>query len=734
MIRSLCVFAAVAAIAIAGPVLVAQDPPGVTTPEGKAPGDAPVAVGATVHVHPSGDDTNPGTEKRPLKTPVAARNAVRRIKAKGMPDGGITVYLHGGSYRVKAPLVLSPEDSGKPGKPVVWKAFNNEKPVLSGGVPVTAWTEHKDGIWKAKLERKEKLRQLYVNDIPARMAAYDKALIPLGWRGRFTVKGDEPWAGNGAQCHAGFGFKTSDVPAVKAPEDLELQQRRTWTIQRVNVKGIASAGEETVIEFEQPVGAIGQRLGWGCGLNPAQWKECYLYNAAEFLDAPGEFYFDRSTATLYYKPRPGENMATAAAVVPVTDKLLRVQGTDRSKRVHDLSFEGLTFAHTGWQMMKVGNSHGALTIQSSAMSVVFKADGNWHRRPYPFYTSTDLPASAVEVNSAENVRFRDNVFRDLGCMALNIENDVRNVDVTGNVFQWVEGGGVNVGHPQHTFIGKENDENLGYGPYNIDNSKDKWDENVEGLVSNVNVRNNLFRDTCWTWWQMSPLAVYYGHSIHLAHNDLQDTPYNAITIGWSWSEFNGIAQPRKYAREGREGGKPSLSVRDIRLIGNRVVRAFRKLNDAGALYFIGDLAIAAKDPKQQKDFSLVRENYVESDPRRAATLLYTDEGTAFLRVEKNVFVGPLGGTHARRGRQSRHKILQGNFVTDAIGTRQGGGTDPFVVRKDNTLIRGNRDKWPAEAQAVFARSGLEAEFKELFDKLVHPPLVKGNVETESGRH
>ena len=38
-----------------------------------------VLVAATVFVSPSGSDANPGTRERPLATPAAARDAVRKL-------------------------------------------------------------------------------------------------------------------------------------------------------------------------------------------------------------------------------------------------------------------------------------------------------------------------------------------------------------------------------------------------------------------------------------------------------------------------------------------------------------------------------------------------------------------------------------------------------------------------------------------------------------------------------
>lgn len=64
----------------------------------------PVAA-AEYHVALSGSDHNPGSQTAPFATLEKARGA-----ARGTP--GSTVWVHGGSYRMDQPLVLTPEDSG----------------------------------------------------------------------------------------------------------------------------------------------------------------------------------------------------------------------------------------------------------------------------------------------------------------------------------------------------------------------------------------------------------------------------------------------------------------------------------------------------------------------------------------------------------------------------------------------------------------------------------------------
>ena len=53
-------------------------------------------------------------------------------------------------------------------------------------------------------------------------------------------------------------------------------------------------------------------------------------------------------ASLYYLPRPGEDMPSAEIVAPRLTQVVRVVGRAGAP-VHDLRFEGLTFAHTEWQ-------------------------------------------------------------------------------------------------------------------------------------------------------------------------------------------------------------------------------------------------------------------------------------------------------------------------------------------------------------------------------------------------
>ena len=91
----------------------------------------------TIYVSPNGKDTNDGLAKeKPLKTLQAARSKVRQA-IKKCKNSSITVVLAGGIYEIPETFELTAEDNGLPNLPVIWRAADGERAILSGGKQLT---------------------------------------------------------------------------------------------------------------------------------------------------------------------------------------------------------------------------------------------------------------------------------------------------------------------------------------------------------------------------------------------------------------------------------------------------------------------------------------------------------------------------------------------------------------------------------------------------------------------
>ena len=84
------------------------------------------AFGSPYYVAPTGSDRNPGTLERPFASPGCAQQAARQKPG--------WVLLRGGTYYLPETLVFNARDSGTKAAPVVYQAYGDERPVLSGGV------------------------------------------------------------------------------------------------------------------------------------------------------------------------------------------------------------------------------------------------------------------------------------------------------------------------------------------------------------------------------------------------------------------------------------------------------------------------------------------------------------------------------------------------------------------------------------------------------------------------
>ena len=115
----------------------------------------------------------------PLATIGAARDAVRKLKTNAL-DRDVIVQVRGGTYYLNQPIVLTPADSGTAEHPITYMAYPGERPVLSGGRPVTGWKTSDGKLYRAPApavkDKRFGFRQLRVGkrrQIRARYPNYD---------------------------------------------------------------------------------------------------------------------------------------------------------------------------------------------------------------------------------------------------------------------------------------------------------------------------------------------------------------------------------------------------------------------------------------------------------------------------------------------------------------------------------------------------------------------------------
>ena len=114
----------------------------------------------------------------PFATLERARYAVRELKGKQGPSGPIRVMVRGGKYFLDRTLTFGLEDSGSREFPITYKAYGEEKPILSGGKRITNWKPYRGAIFQAELAGTKggewKFRQLFLNGKRQIRARYPK--------------------------------------------------------------------------------------------------------------------------------------------------------------------------------------------------------------------------------------------------------------------------------------------------------------------------------------------------------------------------------------------------------------------------------------------------------------------------------------------------------------------------------------------------------------------------------
>ncbi|MDG0791308.1 Ig-like domain-containing protein [Cohnella ginsengisoli] len=481
-------------------------------------------------------------------------------------DKDVNIVLRGGTYERTSTFTLTSADSGRNGYRVYYKAYAGETPVISGGKTITGWAlyDADANIYRAAVDAGLDTRQIYVNGERAQKA---RGKPPAG----MTLKAD------------GHTTPNLDMQHWRNTDRIEFVYRNNW--------------QEGVCRVQSIVGG-------DIKMNPSCWSRVTsstglpyeIANAFELLDAPGEWYLDKEEHYLYYKPRAGENMATASVVVPVLERLVSVSGT-YDQPLRNVTFEGIVFAYSTW--LEPSGPFGFKESQANLM--------------YPTDFEAQLPEdlvkipAAVSVQAAEAVRFERNVFTHMGAGGLNIDMG-RNNAIQGNILSDISGNGLMLGDVK---------------------AEDHHPSVPDRLVKDNRIENNVVTRAAQEYHGGVGIWVGYTENTLIAHNEVFDLPYSGISIGWGWGSVDST-------------DNPSAS-KDNKIIANHVHHLMQEMVDGGGIYSLG----------MQRNM-LIQGNVVH-DQLYDFGAYYLDDGSRYVTLDSNIAYGnkrnliAKGSNHTIRG-------------------------------------------------------------------------------------
>jgi len=339
-------------ILLAGALLMSCAPPAEVTVRKEPP--------ATFYVATNGDDDwsgvlpapNAAGTDGPFATLAHARDAVRTLKAAGTHTGPIVVMVRGGTYYLREPMSLGPDDSGTAEQPIIYCVYPGEEVTLSGGRPIAGWRKGDGDLWVADVPDVKAgdwyFRQLFVGgerQIRARTPDFDPDdPIQGGWAfitkptitGRKTGRLGKT---RGSHPRDKLYFKPGDFADWPRSPEPEIHIFPAWGW----VNAILSVKE---IDLD---GRVVHVTNANCSQELRPGNRYFVENVFEALDTPGEWFLDRAEGRLYYWPRT-RRFPRQEAVAPRLDRIIEIAGQKAPDETEELNVGGKTVRVAGKQV------------------------------------------------------------------------------------------------------------------------------------------------------------------------------------------------------------------------------------------------------------------------------------------------------------------------------------------------------------------------------------------------
>ncbi|HIT84916.1 MAG TPA: S-layer homology domain-containing protein [Candidatus Ornithomonoglobus intestinigallinarum] len=497
-----------------------QQNPGTITDPGTQPGGGTMVASAALYVATNGNDNSDGSEGAPFATIQKAKDTIREMKAAGaLPEGGVTVYLRGGTYYIDEGMTFTEEDSGTEDSVITYTAYPGEAVTLSGQAPLEAsWFEPADDEAKDIIIDQKAADKVLMVDLAEHgitdygemntrgyhyfnKGLYAPAELVVNGENqtlaRYPNEGTISVPTENVDAEA-FGFKYTDERVSKWKDAKEGYITGTISINYENntypIDTIDTAQKLLTIKE----GRINTYYtnGWFFG-----------QNLLEEIDMEGEYYIDRETGVLYYYPP--EDFETGDYEIGVTQLEQPIFNFNGAEYITVSNFTmdgGRGYAVLGasagyevpsfrdWLVNSQGSDLNGANYTKGSGSSVYIADVN-------SYTESQLFPGHVWDG-----------FTDEGDGVNGIE--VKNC----NIFNF--GGGAIVMNGTNVHLNGNHIKNTGGTALYLRGG------DLETLEASGNtIENNEIHRVGYLERAYVPAIGMHGVGIHVAHNDIYDAPH-----------------------------------------------------------------------------------------------------------------------------------------------------------------------------------------------------------------
>ncbi|MBN1984880.1 MAG: right-handed parallel beta-helix repeat-containing protein, partial [Prolixibacteraceae bacterium] len=255
----------------------------------------------------SGDDSKSGT------SPSEAWRSLNKVNSF-TPKPGDQVLFSRGDHWVGT---LTVNGSGTAGSPVVYGAYGTgEDPKIYASEEITGWTKHSGNIYKATFGKE--IKQIFIDGNRAKLARYPNS----GYLSVTSVLGSTKFSSSG--LNSGINYTGAAW----------VGRSTAFTIYS---KTVTASSSQTLTINSAPYGSLGAGEGF------------FLADKLEFLDSPGEWYYDAASGTVYLWTPSGDSPGNHTIRGAILDNGINISSKNYVK------VENLAILHSSTDAIYINN-------------------------------------------------------------------------------------------------------------------------------------------------------------------------------------------------------------------------------------------------------------------------------------------------------------------------------------------------------------------------------------------